>query len=249
MKFARSILGVTLVSAALVTGAQQPPPAGNTEEANDAPLQTVKISGVRDPAMMPYNKAYEMLTKLQKVGAGGMEMAIRVVSAKTMQPIPDLEISLQGDSNFEKLALSPEGFLSVPLSKERLADKAVFVTNKKAGTVKAEYFFVPTMPKERLYYSDIANSIAAARRARAAVVPWYMRAIVPAVQEVRICYPNSNQEVSIFNGTTVTRPATLTQKSMLTKETVYCAAFNSRETEAAKDSLVTLPPGWTALFN
>lgn len=190
-----------------------------------------------------------MLTKIQKVSNGNMDMAIRIVSAQSMQPMPGLEISLQGDSNFEKLTLSPQGFLSVPLSPERLADKAVFLTNKKKGSIKVEYFFVPILPKEQLRYADIAASIAAAKRARAEVVPWYMRMLVPAIQEMRICYPNNKQVITIANGTALTRPATAEQKSMLTKETVYCAAFNGQETEAAKNSLVTLPPGGTPLFN
>ncbi|MES3022018.1 MAG: hypothetical protein V4857_10590 [Pseudomonadota bacterium] len=244
-----SVLVMAFWGTVPLASAQETPALVAAEPAPDAPLQVVKVTGVRDPAMMPYEKAFDMLTKIAKVGDGKMTLAIRVVSAQTMRPIPDLEISLQGESSFEKLTLAPEGFLSIPLRQELLADKAVFMTNKKKGAVRAEYFFVPKLPREQLRYGDIAASIIAAKRAHAEFVPWYVRLLVPAIQEVRICYPDAKQAITITNGTAVTRLAQTQQESMLTKETVYCAAFDGAETAAAKESVVTLPPGWTPLFN
>ena len=244
-----TLLAMAVWGAMPVASAQETAPVVATEPASDATLQVIQVNGVRDPAMMPYEKAFDMLTKIEKVSSGKMEMAVRIVSAQNMLPMPDLEISLRGDSTFETLPLSRDGFLTVPLRQELLADKAVFLTNKKKGSVKAEYFFVPKLPKEQLRFGHMADSIAAAKRARAQVVPWYLRPLVPAIQGIRLCYPDNKQQITVTNGTAAMRPATAEQKSMLTKETVFCAAFDGAETEAAKDTLVTLPAGWIPLFN
>ena len=244
LKFVGQILVVAAYAAQSLASAQEAAPAPEGE----GTVQTVQISGVKDPEIMPYEKAYDMLSRVRKVSDGKMDMVIRVLSAQTLKPIPDLEISLQGEQSFEKLALSPEGFLTIPLKTEALADKAVFLTNKKKGSLRVEYFFVPKLPKENLRYGDIAASIAAAKRVRAEVLPWYLRAILPAISEVRICFPDNKQVVIISNAETVSRPALIEQKNMLTKETVYCGHFTDDETGAAKDSVVTPAPGWTPLF-
>jgi hypothetical protein len=215
----------------------------------EATIPSVVVNGVRDPAMMPYEEAYKSLTKIGKVGDGKMDLAIRIVSAQNMQPMPDLEISLQGENNYEKLVISPDGFLTVPLSQERVDDKAVFLTNKKKGSVKTLFFFVPRLPAQQVRYADIAASIAAAKRARAHFVPWYGRLLVPTIETVSICYPDDKQVITITNGGSVTRAANAEKKSVLNKETVYCAAFGRREAEAAGASVLTLAPGWTPFFN
>jgi hypothetical protein len=233
---------LTMIAALLAIGA-----APLVHAQQDAPVPTVLVNGVRDPAMMPYEDAYKSLTKIGKVGNGKMDLAIRIVSAHDMQPMPDLEISLQGENNFEKLVISADGFLTVPLSQERVDDKAVFLTNKKKGSVKTLFFFVPKLPAQQVRYADIAASIAAARRARAQLLPWYARLVMAHIEIVSICYPDDKQVIAVSNG--VTRAANAQKKSLLNKETLYCAAFSRAETEAAGASVLAMAPGWTPFFN
>jgi hypothetical protein len=244
MRFQHTVAALTACLPLLSAGAQETGPApGATSE---TPAQTVTVHGVRDPAMAPYADAYDMLTKVREAGGGKVGMAIRILSAKSMQPIPDLELSLQGRTISEKLPLSPDGFLEVPLDKRYLDDKAEFLTNKKNGAVRAEFYFVPVLPKDALTYGDIAASIAAAKETRAKVLPWYFRLLTSGIEGVRLCYPDKGQEIGLSGG--AARPAASEQKNVLTKTTVYCAAFGKREVDAAQDTVVMAPPGWVALY-
>lgn len=243
------MLLLAMATAAPMVCAQETAPAAAQVDTEEATTQVIQVTGVRDPAMLPYETAFDMLTKIDKVSNGKMEMVIRVTSAQTGRPIPDLEVTLQGNTNTDKLALSPNGLLTVPLSQTRLDDKAMFLTNKKKGSLKVEYFFVPRLPAESFNFGDVAASIGAAQRARKEVVPWYLRLFIPAVKEVRICYPGNREAVTIAGAGTTTRPATAGQESMLTRETVYCAVVGEDEAVAAPHSVVTPAAGWTALFN
>lgn len=213
----------------------------------EAPPQTVAVRGVRDPAIAPYAEAYDMLTRVRAASRGKADMVIRVLSEKTLQPMPDLELSLTGATISEKLSLSPEGFLDVPLDRRYLDDKAEFVTNQKKGEVRAEFYFVPLLPGGTLTYGDMEASIAAAGRAVKQTIPWYIRLFAGGIDTVRLCYPDATRTIALSDGTV--RPASNEQKNMLSKETMYCASFGMREVAAAKGTGVTAPPGWVALFN
>ncbi|QNB01120.1 hypothetical protein [Massilia sp. Se16.2.3] len=240
---------------AATVGSAQPPatspeatPATETNSADEAPVQTVQVRGVRDPALMPYEKAYDFLTRLRKAGDGRMDMVIRILSARTQQPIPDLEVFLQGETTYRKLALSPEGFLTMVLDPAYLKDKVAILTNKPKGAIVVEYYFVPTLPADGLRFADIGASIAAVKRAQREVLPWYLRPFMGTIREVMLCYPRKDQELLVTQGETVVRPANIEQKNMLSRNTVYCAVFNEAEARKAPDSLVAAPASPIALF-
>jgi hypothetical protein len=230
--------------------------AANVQEANpqadvaaeDIP-QTVTVHGVRDPAIAPYADAYRMLGTVREASGGKVDLLIRLLSATSLQPIPDLELSLRGETISEKLRLSPDGFLEVPLDKRYLDDRAEILTNKKKGSVRVEFYFVPKLPQEGITYGDMAASIGAAKRAVKEIVPWYLRMLGSSIDKVRLCYPDEGRQIGLSRGESATRPASSAQKSMLTKETVYCAAFDAREVASAQDTIVTAPLGWVALFD
>jgi hypothetical protein len=215
--------------------------------ANDAPVQTVVLRGVRDPAIAPYKDVYGMLAGLRKVTDGKVELVIRILSKASGQPVPGLEITLQGDRISEPLTLSPEGFLSVPVSESYVADNAVFLTNQKKGSLNVEMHLVPVLPKTNLTYGDINASIATGRRALAEILPWYIRLFVGKLNQIKLCYPDSKQEITIANGASP-RLADREDKNSLDKRPVYCAAFSEKETATAKDTAILAPPGWVALY-
>jgi hypothetical protein len=225
-------------------GAQVTSPApGN---ADDASIQTVILRGVRDPAIAPYKDFYGVLSGLRKVTDGKVELVVRILSKASSQPVPGLEITLQGDRISEPLTLSPAGFLSVPVSETYLADNAVFLTNQKKGSLTVEMHLVPVLPKNSLTYGDINASIATGRRALAEILPWYIRLFVGKLNEIKLCYPDSKREIATANG--APRLADREEKNPLDKQPVYCAAFTEKETAAAKDTAILAPPGWVALY-
>ena len=210
------------------------------------PVPTVETRGVRDPAMLPYADAYRMLSRVEHVGEGRVGFAIRVVSAQTGQPLPDLAIALQGENTFDKLALDDRGFVTVPLDRRYVDDKAEFVSNKKKGSIKAHMTILPLLPRENLTYADLAATFAAGKRAVAELVPWYLRLFVGRIHAVRLCYPDAAQQVGIGGGPS--RPANRESKNSLDGKTVYCAEFDEDEVQAAPRTTVAPAPGYVALF-
>lgn len=205
-----------------------------------------------DPALGTYADIYTTMNTVRSAGAGKADFVIRVLSAASLQPLPDLEIALRGATVQDKLTLKPDGFLTVPLNEKYLADNAVFVTNKDKGLLRVENYFVPVLPSENLTYADIAASITAGQRVSVEVLPWYMRAFTDTTSEIQFCYPDKGQRIAIANaaGDIAVRTAAIAQKNPLSKQVVYCAAFNARETAAAPATRVTPPPpGWVALFH
>jgi hypothetical protein len=230
-------------------GAQEHAPAPNPSA--DEAVQTVVLRGVRNPDIAPYKDFYDVMAKVRKAGGGKVDLLPRVVSKQSGQPVPDLEVTLRGDTTSEKVALAPDGFVTISFDERYLADHAEFLTNKRQGTLNAEIHLVPALPKTNLTYGDIAASIAAVRQTLATMIPWYLRLFSGRVNEVKLCYPDNGRVIAIADGSSSsnTRPAAKEQQSPLTKETVYCAAFTDKETQAARDTPVAPPPGWVALFD
>lgn len=239
-------LAIAIGMGASPAGAQD---ASATSTGDTAPIQVVAMRGVRDPAMMPYERAYRMLAGIRQAGQGRLQLRIRVLSAHRRAPIPGLVISLEGDSLREHLALSEDGFLEVPLREDFLRDNAVFLTNQKKGSLVVEYLLVPVLPSGTLRYRDLADSIAAARAARAEIIPWYLRPFVPAIKEIRVCYPHKSEQLTLLEATPRMVPADMEQTNMLNKETVWCAAFGAAETAQRPDTSLAMRPGWIALYN
>lgn len=216
------------------------------EAVADAQVQSVKITGVRDPAMMPYKDAYDTLTRLQEVGKGRVEFRIRVVSSKTQDPIPGLDVSLAGPNTFEKIPVSENGYVNVPLSESAYADKAEFITNQKKGTIGVHMSLLPKLPSGQFKYADIVEAVEAGERVRKVLIPWYLRLFVPSVKAVAICYPDNQQRVTLSDGPMPTRLARVWHRDG--KERVFCADFEAGDRSIPKDSVIAPAPGWRAIY-
>jgi hypothetical protein len=211
-------------------------------------IQTVKVTGVRDPAMMPYKEAYELLTRLKAIGDGRIDFVIRVISSKTKQPIPGLDLALSGENTYEKVPVSAEGRVDVPLIERAYADKAEFVTNQKKGTIAVEFFLVPKLPAEDPTYADVLASIDAGQRALKELIPWYVRLFIPRVKGVDICYPDNQRQVRIAGSRPGIRPAKLERIEYVGKEKSWCARFARADKDLDKDSVIVAPAGWKANY-
>jgi hypothetical protein len=218
--------------------------AQTPEAQTEAPLQSVQVTGVKDPAIMPYKKVYETLNQVTKVSNGRVKFVIKVTSTETHQPIADLDISLRGEKTFEKINISPAGFITVPLSREAYEDGAEFVTNKKKGVMHVQFYLLPKLSAESFSYGEVVDSIEAARAALAEIIPWYWRLLMPSIKGVGICYPDKQQSVLISNSEEPMRPATSEELHYATEAKIYCANFSSRERGIARDSVISPASGW-----
>lgn len=222
--------------------------AQTAENPADPDMQTVQVTGVRDPAMLPYKDAYELLTKLNNASTGKMEFVIRILSKENRQPIPNLELALRGDNTFERVQVAPDGRVTVPLDDKAYGDNAEFVSNQKKGSISVEFHFVPKLPAERISYADVVASIEAGRRARNVLVPWYLRLFVGQVKTVGLCYPDSGRQIQLSGATADLRPANIDHAEDGGMVKLHCARFGLNEKDLGSDTLISAPPGWRAVF-
>jgi hypothetical protein len=236
----RFIFFITLGMALTPTWAQQ------AQEA--VPSQSVQVVGVRDPAMLPYKTAHDILAKIAGASDGRVRVLIKVVSAESRQPFPDLHISLQGDDFFENVSVSTDGLVTVPISQAAYDGNAELLTNKKKGSLHVEIYLVPVLASDGMTYGDITASIDAARRAMRQLVPWYLRMLAPSIDSLGICYPDNGQSIAISRAAESLRAAFTEAKSPVTDAKVFCASFSSIEHGLTKDSIISPPVGWEAIF-
>lgn len=214
--------------------------------ADDEP-QSVEVTAVRDPDILPYKIAYETIKKIRDASKDRVQILFRITAAKSHLPLHDLNIYLDGPATHEKVEISPSGFVNVPLSQAAYADGAEFVTNKKKGSLNVSIFLIPKFPAAEIKYADIADTVQAARAAIKEIVPWYWRLFMPSIHGIGICYPTQDQTVLIRGNEEVSRAANSDDTDML-KSKVYCAKFPEKEASLAKENLIVPPDGWQAIF-
>ncbi|MFZ3004204.1 MAG: hypothetical protein WA071_28100 [Undibacterium umbellatum] len=220
--------------------------SASAAEATDE-LPSVEVKAVRDPAILPYKTAYELISKVRAASKDKVEILIRVISNKTHAPIPNLDIYLDSKETRKKLDISPTGYITVPLDPVAYAEGAEFVTNQKKGSMEAHVLLVPKLPKDVFKYADISESIDAAQLAIKELVPWYLRLFMPSVNSIGICYADQNQTVLVKGNEEVQLPANSNATDPL-KNKVHCAKFVAKDVANTKDNLIMPAAGWQAIF-
>lgn len=211
----------------------------------DAP--SIVVERVRDPAMVPYRKGYELTRRVHDVAGGSVQLLFRVRSAKTKQPVAGLQIAIEGSKSYGTLEISPEGFFSIPLDDAALGDNAEFVTNQKKGSLELGITLKPQLPSEGLRYAMIVDAVAAARRAIREILPWYIRLFVGSVNGVGICYAEPGAGVEISGAGAARRPAEQSETDELDRK-VHCADFTDHEKGLAAETVLVPTAGWQAIF-
>lgn len=237
---AKPIVLATLVLACLTCAHAQ-------SAADEAEMQTVQVKGVKDPAILPYKTAYELISKVRSASADHVQLLIRVISAKSHAPLQNLEIAIEGAKTHEKLTISADGYVSVPLNPDAYADGAEFVTNQKKSSLAVRFFLLPKLPADTLRYADIVDAIKAAQLARAEILPWYLRLVLPNIQSIGLCYPNNAQTVGIGSHGDSARAASAEDSGILENK-VFCANFSAQEAGLAQETVLVPAAGWEAIF-
>lgn len=249
---ARAALAAFLAALATAAKAQttdtpqpQAPQADNSEQA-----QQVEVESIRDPAMMPYRKAYDFLKKIDAAGGDRVTLRFRATSSTTHQPIPGLKISLQGESSsLHRLDIAPDGFFTVPFVQSAYDEDAAFLSNQKKGSLDIGFFIFPRLAAEGFGYGEVVDAVGAGRRVVSGIVPWYLRIFNSSISAVGVCYPDDGHVVTVAaaDSPVVERPAA--DKAVDTRgATVYCANFSASEPNLARDARITPQTGWEGLF-
>ncbi|MBI3731559.1 MAG: hypothetical protein HY254_24940 [Burkholderiales bacterium] len=216
--------------------------ATSTEE-----LQSVEVKAIRDPAIMPYKVAYELMSKVRAASKDKVQILIRITSAKSHAPVPNLNIYLDGKNTHQQLEISATGFINVPLDQAAYADGAEFVTNQKKGSMEVNILLLPKLPQDVFKYADISESIEAAQLAIKELVPWYLRLFMPSVNGIGICYAEQNQTVLVKGNEEQHLPANSDATDPL-KNKVHCARFAAKDAAKEKGNLIMPATGWQAIY-
>ena len=241
MRLSICVAATLLLATAFAHAQDASPPAAEEE------IQSIQVTGVKDPLSIPYPLVYTMLTEMKQTSAGRVRMTFRVTSSKTHQPVPNLEIYLRGEHTDEKVAVSPTGVIDIPLNQVAYEEKAELVANVKKGGLAIDGFLAPELDAGNPRYADMVEIIALAKRVRAQLLPWYMRLATPTVAGIGICYPARGQAVAVEGSSAAPRLANVDKTNQL-KENVFCAAYKEREPDLPANAVLLAPPGWQALF-
>ncbi|MFZ6766621.1 hypothetical protein ACO0LM_06000 [Undibacterium sp. Di26W] len=232
----------TSASASMSASASASSSSGTADE-----LQSVEVKAIRDPAILPYKTAYELISKVRAASKDKVQILIRITSAKSHAPVPNLNIYLDGKATHQQLQISPSGFITVPLDQAAYADGAEFVTNQKKGSMEVNILLLPKLPQDVFKYADISESIEAARLAIKELVPWYLRLFMPSVDGVGICYADQNQTVLVKGSEEVHLAANSDATDPL-KNKLHCAKIAAKDAAKEKDNLILPATGWQAIF-
>jgi len=249
-----AILAFLLTSLTLMSGQVQAQSSASAAASNIASAaasseepQSVEVKAVRDPAIMPYKTAYELISKVKAASKDKVEIIIRITAAKTHAPIPNLAIYLDSKENRKKLEISAAGDVTVPMDAVAYAEGAEFVTNQKKGSMEAHIMLLPKLPQDVFKYADVSDSIESARLALKELVPWYLRLFIPSVNGVGICYREQNQTV-LVKGNEEQHLAANNDATDPLKNKIHCAKFAASDVAKDKEKLILPATGWQAIF-
>jgi hypothetical protein len=131
-----SLIFVSLAAAGVITVAHADEPAAATaSQPAETTAPAIEVKALRDPAIMPYKQAYEMLTGIQKATQDKVKVIIRVLASGTRQQIPDLQIRLESNENRWPVPVSDKGIIDVPVIAKAYTEGAEFVTNQKKAVL------------------------------------------------------------------------------------------------------------------
>ncbi len=222
--------------------------ASNHQEQQADPATTseaqVEIKAIRDPAIMPYKRAYEMLTRINALALNDVRLSIRAVSEKTKMAIPDLQIRLEGNSKSHAVPVSEFGEVTVPLDQQAYEEGAEFITNQKKETMGVHLTLFPVLPQPGFPYSAITHSIDSARKALREIIPWYYRIFISNPSGVAICYEEQHHTV-ILKGKDEQSVAADQKIPGYKSKDRYCAKLPLGDVE---NKMVLPEPGWQATY-
>jgi hypothetical protein len=165
--------------------------AAEDEHAASQLLDKVEVHMPREPAMMPYKDAYEMLHKFSESGKyNRLDLKVLVKSRnKTVKP-EDIRLRLVGDTLDIPIDIAADGRVRVPLMPEALLDNAEIISNQPRKSLSAGIEFVCRLPAgERFSYRELMQMLPQADQAIREFVPWYIRWLVPAMSAVEFRFP------------------------------------------------------------
>lgn len=151
----------------------------------------ITITGQKNRLTVPYKRAHEILTKTRDSSQGKAEVYFQAVLRNPSLDAKKTRIWLEAGNAVQIIAVDGAGRFSLPLIDDALVDDAEVYSNLDKTDLSVKLMLRPAMRAEHLSISEGKATVAAARRVRTELLPWYARLFVPAVNGVGICYAST----------------------------------------------------------
>lgn len=136
----------------------------------------MEVQLVRDPAWMPYERAYELALRFKEAPLRSVVMRFRLLPTRPGDNLQGLALHLYGKTTDTAINVSDEGYFDIPLDAKALAENAEFVANRKVGTLRWLFFPLIKPNVDRQYRLAELRQAAAEAQEAVALLPWAARA-------------------------------------------------------------------------
>lgn len=219
----------------------------NAQAESTIEIPKIEIENVRDPAFIPYHKAYDLASHVAEISAGKVSLLFRVTSKSTSLPLQGLKLSIQGSKLYETITPSTDGVFKIPLNSDALRDNADFLLNQKRGKVKVAVIIAPSLHGETFTYQSVIGTIEAGQGVRKDALPWYLRLLTPPIKTLGVCYAQPGNLLRIEGNDRFAFPADVPEKNDV-GQPVYCANLSMVEHLLTPGDVLRPAPGWEPLF-
>lgn len=178
-----------------------PPAFGQSEGSGEPPMQSIQISGMRDPALLPYADVV-MLRKVFSAASDGTTIrpGIKVSSRRDGQPVKNLRVTFAAEGRETELPLK-SGYVLLSELPETGDAQAEFLTNQRKGSLRMEILLTVEL-KDAQHFSlgELTRAIDDGKRIRRSLLPWYLRLIVPKFDRAAVCFADAGGAATIVQG-------------------------------------------------
>lgn len=172
-----------------------------SEGSGEPPMQSIQISGMRDPALLPYadvvmlRKVFSAVSDTTTIRAG-----IKVTSRRNGQPVENLRVTFAAEGRETELPLK-SGFVLLSELPETGDAQAEFLTNQRKGSLRMEILLTVKL-KDAQHFSlgELTRAIDDGKRIRRSLLPWYLRLIVPSFDRAEVCFADAGGAATIVQG-------------------------------------------------
>jgi hypothetical protein len=132
---------------------------------NETVMPEVEVKHVKDPGLMPYRKAYDILRRVAEASEGRVELKMRVLSRSTHTPVAGLEVRLYGTHDFGMVNIDADGTIDFPMNEAAVQDEADLVSNQKKAELEIQANILPRLRTDvPLTYGEVRPPLLRARR-------------------------------------------------------------------------------------
>lgn len=166
----------------------------------DAPVQTVQITGTRDPALLTYRDVAMLRSVFSHADASAVRVGLQVTARRDGKPVPNLRVQFVADGQKTDIPLKA-GFILLNDLPATDDPDAEFLSNQRKGSLKMEVLLLAgVQDPEHFFAHEINQAIGQANKIRSTVLPWYLRIMTPKYESAAACFADPAGTLTVAQG-------------------------------------------------